>query len=185
MQKGFTLVEMLVVIGIIAVLTAASMAGYSSMTKTAEKTRAQELVSNVVTALTAIYQEDGVWPKRLISGMQGESRLDAETCKPLNRFMPLNGYDKFGIVTPWAVTVIKQKGNRATLQTAVGSKKIEDHILRFAIDEDGDGITELPNSYIEGGVKVRATACVWCCSKEGSFKAKDIIKSWSKGQEVR
>lgn len=185
MKQGFTLVEMLVVIGIMAVLTAASLAGYSSMTKTAEKTRAQELVSNVTTALTAIYQQDGMWPKRLISGMQGQSQLDATTCRPLDRFMPLNGYDKFGIVTPWAITVIKQKGNRATLQTKVGSKTIEDHILRFAIDEDGDGITELPSSYGGGSVKVRATACVWCCSKEGSFKEKEVIKSWTKGQEVR
>ena len=51
-KSGCTLVEMLVVIGIIAVLVGASIGGFSAMTKTAEKAKCQELVSNVATALT-------------------------------------------------------------------------------------------------------------------------------------
>ena len=62
---------MLVVIGIIAILIGASIGGYSSMTKSAERAKAQELVSNVATALTAMFQEEGVWPKRLINGKDG------------------------------------------------------------------------------------------------------------------
>ena len=65
MKKGFTLIEMLVVIGIIAILIGASLAGYSSMVKTADKARCQELVSNVATALTMLFQNEGMWPKRL------------------------------------------------------------------------------------------------------------------------
>lgn len=185
MNKGFTLVEMLVVVGIIAIMTAASMVGYSSMIKTTERTRAQELVSNVATAMTALYQQEGYWPKRIISGMQGDCKLNENVIKPLNGYISLNGYDRFGIVTPWAVTVIKNRGNRTTLQTPVGGKTIDDHILRYAVDDDGDGITELPSAYGEGGIRVRASACVWCCSKEGSFKTKDVIKSWTLDQQVR
>ena len=51
MKKGFTLIEMLVVIGIIAVLVGASIGGFSAMTRTAERAKCQELVSNVATVL--------------------------------------------------------------------------------------------------------------------------------------
>lgn len=185
MKNGFTLVEMLVVIGIIGILTAASMVGFSSMTKTAERTRAQELVSNVATAMTAYYQQQGDWPKIVYSGMQGEAKLTKEIASKFSSYISITGYDRLGIVTPWAVTVIKQRGSRATESTPVGHATIDDHILRYAIDDDGDGITELPSSYGEGGVRVRATACVWCCSKDGSLKAKDVIRSWSPEQQVK
>lgn len=194
MRKGFTLVEMLVVIGIITVLMGASMAGYSSMTRTAERTKARELVSNVTTALSALYQTEGAWPKRLIDGMSSNNKLDENAALPLakkgyltlayedNR---LTGYDKFGVMTPWAVAVIKQRGSSVNTSTKIGSKTIDDHILRFALDEDGDGFTEVPAIENAQSVKVRATACVWCCSKEGSFKKKDVIKSWTPGMEVK
>lgn len=45
MKKGFTLVEMLVVIGIIVILLGASIGGFSKMTKSAERAKARELVS--------------------------------------------------------------------------------------------------------------------------------------------
>ena len=64
-KSGFTLVEMLVVIGIIAVLAAASMVGYSKVVKSARKAKNQELVSNAATALTHILNKEGVWPDEL------------------------------------------------------------------------------------------------------------------------
>ncbi len=194
-RNGFTLIEMLVVIGIIVTLMAASMAGYAKITATAETTRARELVSNVTTALTSLYNREGQWPKRIVSGASGEYKLDENAALPLatKNYLSLaladgklSGYDKFGVVTPWAVTVLKRAGKDANKTTKVGAKTIEEHILRYVIDDDGDGFVDVPS--IEtgvGGVKVRATACVWCCSKDGSFKKKDIIKSWTNGQEVR
>ena len=62
MKKGFTLIEMLVVVGIIAILMGASIAGFSKMTKTAEKAKCQELVRNTATAMAAIFNRDGFWP---------------------------------------------------------------------------------------------------------------------------
>lgn len=191
-RKGFTLIEMLVVIGIITVLMAASMAGFSSMTKTAEKTRARELVTNVATALTALYQREGAWPKRTLEGAKGDFKFDENAALPLakknylslsltNDKSALTGYDKFGVVTPWAVAVLKSNGRNADKGTKVGSATIEDHILRYAIDTDGSGFVDVTPL----NVRVRATACVWCCGKNGSFGKKDVIMSWTKGQEVR
>ena len=57
---------MLVVIGIIAVLAAASMVGYSKVVKSARKAKNQELVSNAATALTHILNKEGVWPEELL-----------------------------------------------------------------------------------------------------------------------
>ena len=62
-KAGFTLMEMLVVIGIISVLMGVAVAGFGGMTKRAQRAKTQELVSNAATALTMIFQEKKSWPK--------------------------------------------------------------------------------------------------------------------------
>ena len=176
MKKGFSLVEMLVVIGIIAVLIGASIGGFSKMTKSAERAKARELVSNVATALSVMYQEEGCWPARLRKN-GGCGQLDETAAYALvakKKYMSLTveneqlaGLDRFGIVTPWAATVIRRKGHAASAMDLVsGGATVRDHILWYAVDLDGDGITNV-NSDDGGSVKVRATACVWCCDKDG------------------
>lgn len=199
MKKGFTLVEMLVVIGIIAALIAASLVGYSSMLASAERTKAQELVSNVATALTAIFDADGIWPKSLRTNGGTGGPLDENAAYVLgsrgylsltrdDSNKKLAGVDRFGIVTPWATAVIKNRGSSASLSTIVsGDKTIKDHQLQYAIDLDGDGII---NDVSVGGesISVRATAIVWCAGKDGKMEAyskglkSDDVYSWNVGQ---
>ena len=129
-RKGFTLIEMLVVIGIIAILIGASLAGYSSMVKTADRARCQELVSNVATALTMLFQNEGMWPKRLAENGATDGKLDENTAYALvsngrsyfsltTRDGKLSGHDRFGIVTPWAQAVIKKQGTSASKSSKV------------------------------------------------------------------
>lgn len=189
-RNGFTLVEMLVVIGIIGILTGASVVGYSKMIDQAENTRAQELISNCNTALTAYFQKEGFWPQAILNSATGDNLLDEKAALPLAKKgylsltvdedgTRLSGYDKFGVITPWATAVLKKRGSSVTLSTKVrGAQTIRDHILRFAIDEDEDGLVELPME--AGGGKVRATSCVWCISKSGAQ-----LTSWTKGQVKR
>ena len=177
MKRGFTLVEMLVVIGIIAVLVGASIGGYSAVTKSAEKAKCQELVSNVATALTAMFQQEGVWPKRLATQGKTDGKLDAQTAYALvagqtayfsltKKGNQLAGNDRFGIVTPWAAAAIKRAGASASLGTAIGSMTVDDHILHYALDLDGDG--KILGASVGGqSVDIRATAAVWCCGKDG------------------
>ena len=178
-RKGFTLIEMLVVLGIIAVLIGASIGGYSSMTKSAERARCQELVSNTATALTALFQNEGSWPKRLAEQGATDGKLDERAAYALvangrsyfsltksTDGRSLGGHDRFGIVTPWAQAVIKRQGSSASKGSKVGSKTVDDHILHYALDLDGDG--KIEGASVGGqSVDVRATAIVWCCGKAG------------------
>lgn len=186
MQKGFTLVEMLVVIGIIAVLTAASVAGFAKMTASAERTKAQDTVHSAATALSAIYQEKGVWPKRLLTAAQsGDGELDANAAFALrdslslsNDGSKLTGLDRLGIFNSWGASLIKSRGSSASLSDKVPTGgTLQDHILHFAIDLDGDGLTE---ANVDGkALKIRASAAVWCRGKDRKM---GTITSWTQGQ---
>jgi len=206
-RKGFSLIEMLVVLAILAVLMGASVAGYSRVTRSAERAKAQELVSNVATALAVIYQKEGSWPRRLASNGGSDGQLDANAALAfaksgvlgLNKSgtgdsMKLIGLDRFGVLTPWAVATVKHAGSSATLGTTVGNttKTVQDHILHYALDLDGDGIIKGANV---GGqtIDVRAQAIVWCCGRDGvvspypyaggkKSKKNDDLYSWQPGQ---
>ena len=206
-REGFTLIEMLVVIGIIAVLIGASIGGYSSMTKAAERAKARELVGNVATALTALYQQEGNWPKRLATNGGSDGRLDEEACKALalgkyisltttgsGKDIKLAGLDRFGLVTPWATSIIKRKGTAAQKNDQVTTTStVQDHVLHYALDLDGDGVIKGANVGGES-VDVRATAIVWSIGKSGGDKGKpwpyhkglkaDDVYSWSPAQTV-
>ncbi len=194
MRKAFTLIEMLVVIGIIAVLVGASIGGFAGMTRAAETKKCQELVSNTATALTFLFQKKGMWPKCLRNGASAQL-LDKSAALALASPMSLTtsngqlaGLDRFGVITPWAMTVVKRKGNSASEGSVVPSGgTVKDHILRYAIDDDGDGIIKNVNVGGEA-VSVRATAIVWSCAKDGQAYpySKGIKKgcsySWTPGQ---
>ena len=213
-KPAFTLIEMLVVIGIIAVLSGALIVGMDRVRKTAQRSKAQEIVSNTATALGIIFQKEMGWPQLLLnySGRQ----LEAEPSHVFVRFnllglsydsksynatartgtIKLIGADRCGIVDPWAAAVLKRKTS-STEKDGIDTKvetggKVKDHILWFAVDDDGDGITEvnIPNSPT---IRVRAPACVWGAGADGVLgkydrrnkDADDDVYSWSRGQEVK
>lgn len=204
MKRGFTLVEMLIVIGIIAILTGAAMTGFRGAVEKAQAAKCQELVHNVSTALVKVFQDNGSWPSRILSAGQGSGEMTAEIGGELARRKALSlnyrlveneetgekvyklvGLDQCGVVSPWAAEVVKRKaanGNVSLNELVPGGGTIRDHVLRFSIDDDEDGLVKV--SY-EGGksVTVRASAAVWCCGRDGKFGTRDDIKSWAKGQE--
>ena len=209
MKRGFSLLEMLVVIGIIATLVGVSVGAYSHMTKKAQQARGRELVSNVATALNVMFQRRGKWPEALrkeASSGAGRLRPEAAAClatgqNPLmsltvteqemdgvKRYV-LSGNDRLGVVTPWAQDVIRRHGSSgASLATKVPSGgTIEDHVLYYALDLTGEGFV---NATVGGEtLKIRANAAVWCAGQDGkledSFSSglrKDDIYSWTRGQ---
>ena len=200
MRKGFSLIEMLSVIGIIAVLIAASLGGYSAATKAAERAKCRELVSQAAIALTTLYQREGNWPRRLATEGQRDGKLDANCSLLLREYYSLRtdedgkliGFDKYGLISPWAVAALRSAGRNGGLSTVVstsrhGKQTVEDHMLHFAVDTDGDGIIE--GASVGGeSVTVRATAIVWCAGKDGYMEPytrglrEDDVYSWAPGQ---
>lgn len=185
MKRGFTLIEMLVVVGIIVVLIGAAIGVYSKMTARADRTNGEELVSNVATALNVYYQEKGRWPQALLNAKRapgGGKLLDENAALVLaknnlmalsakkddgGKIVRLTGFDRFGVVSPWAVRTLKRLGPTAgSLSSRVTTGgTIADHILCFDLDEKGEGYVETSVGGVP--VKVRANAIVWCAGRDG------------------
>lgn len=197
MKKAFTLVEMMVVIGILGILMA--IAGFSfSAIGTANQAKGEELCHQVAIAMTQLFNEKGRWPRALLANNGAkEGKLDENAAYPLRTLLSLStennrlsGYDRFGILTPWAMEVVKKRGAQASRTDKIPSGgTIDDHTLRYALDTDGDGIIE--GATVGGeSVDVRATCIVWSCGKDGKIEAystsvrhgSDDCYSWDKGK---
>jgi len=192
-KRGFTLIEALLTISIIVVMVAASVGSYSAMTRAADKARARDLVQQVAQALAAMHDNDnGQWPLRMAAVGETGGKLDDLVSYQFVatgvRYLTLNasggkliGYDRFGVLDPWGMAIMKRKGPKTTL------KDVEDHLIWFAVDEDGDGVIE---GVKVGGeaVTVRATAIAWCGGKDGKIEPyskshrSDDVHSWTVGQ---
>ena len=199
MRKAFTLIEMLVVLGILAILIGAGMTTFSSATKKAQQARAREVVSNVATALEAIYQREGSFPRRILAEGASNGEMTPEVAYELAKrnVMTLTydssrtrtvGADRCGILTPWGQDVVKRAGNSGvsdgTKVPAGGT--IKDHRIHFAVDTEGRGYV---NASVGGeSVRIRAAAVAWSCGKDGELHRysdglrRDNCYSWNRQQ---
>lgn len=201
-SRGFSLVEMLVVMGILAILIGAGMATFSSAGRKAQKTKGQELVLNVATALEKIYQDEGAWPPVILQNSNSEKGLDERTAYALAKRGALtlskddnkkktSALDQCGIVSPWAMAEIKRRGgqNVSESTTVPSGGTIGSHRLRYAVDTEGLGRVKAT----VGGeqVEIRGVAAVWCAGYDGKLETykdglrKDDIYSWSSQQRVK
>ncbi len=210
--RGFTLIEMLVVIGIIAILIGALMVGFGRVTKSAQRARAQETVQNVATALALLEQNLGSWPKVLLQQMNDGSGkgMNVAAAQVMAKYdakfrlmgltytktgsgsaatdYTLKGIDRCGIVDPWAAAVLKRNENANEASAVPSGGTVRDHMIFFAVDEDGDGIVE---AQVNGTpVRIRASAVAWCAGADGKLAdyakvgRSDDIYSWRKDQEA-
>ena len=204
MKKGFTLVEMLVVIGIIAILVGAGMTAFSSATRKAQQARAREVVSNVATALEAIYQKEGSFPRRVLAEGGSDGEMTPEVAYELAKRNAMTltwdkdrpnvkrtiGADRCGILTPWGQDVVKRSKAGVSDSTKVPSGgTIKDHRIHFAVDTDGRGYV---NASVGGeSLKIRGSAVAWCCGKDGKeYSYSDGLRhdcsySWNRQQVVK
>jgi type IV pilus assembly protein PilA len=61
-QKGFTLIELMIVIAIIGILAAIAIPAYQDYTIRAQVSEAMSLSSGIETALSDYYNNNGAWP---------------------------------------------------------------------------------------------------------------------------
>jgi len=203
-KRGFTLVEMLVVIGILGILLGAGMTGFSVMIGKAQKAKCQALVNDVATALEAMYQKEGGWPRRVLANGGSDGEITPEVAYDIatkGKMMALTtdsdnanrhvttGQDRLGIVSPWAADVIKRAGKSSIGEgTKVPSGgTIKTHRLHYAVDTEGKGYVKA--SVGGESVTIRGTAMVWCAGKDGKIekyskgKRSDDVYSWADDQK--
>lgn len=190
-RTGFTLIEMMVVIGIIGILAAALTGAYGLMVKSAQRSKAVEAVANARSALETLYiRKDNTWPPAIINARTHEGGyhvMDENVAKELFRNSLLNvdckktddkqeglaaytlrGVDRFGIADPWAQDVLRRKVEKGKRDSSVPSGgKVEDHLIYFAVDQNDDGFVDRS----EGAPvnKVRARAITWCAGADGGL----------------
>lgn len=202
-NKGFSLIEMLVVIAIIAILSGALLVGFGRFTKSAQRAKAFEAVSEAAQALVILREQCGkVWPRVILSngGADGEGKgMVVDVAKKFAEKSLLGvscdksgnptGVSRCGIVDPWAETVLK-RGPQTGSSTAVPSGgTVQSHIIYYAVDRDGDGFTEA----VVGGqsVTVRASAIAWCAGADGKIAPysqrgrSDDVYSWDMAKEKK
>lgn len=202
-RKGFTLLEMLIVIGIIAILAGVMISSFSKYINSAKRQKIQELVSNTATSLTHILQSEGQWPIEFLradDGIYGGKLMNEKAAlgfvKNGRKLMSLNykneklqGVDRCGIVVPEGTDLLKR------LKTTPSGDEIKRLTLHFALDTESEGLvsTKVPKNVTRGqngkpscelqAVEVRASAIVWAVVNLGG-KA-ECIQSWRLNQEVK
>lgn len=62
MQKGFTLIELMIVVAIIGILAAVALPAYQDYTKRSHVSEGLALAGGAKTAVTEYYSSNGVWP---------------------------------------------------------------------------------------------------------------------------
>lgn len=74
-QKGFTIVELLIVIVVIAILAAISIVAYTGIQDRARDSAAEQLASQVAGKIRAYHAIDGSWPTGLTAGGELDPEL--------------------------------------------------------------------------------------------------------------
>ncbi|MCL2104694.1 MAG: type II secretion system GspH family protein [Kiritimatiellaeota bacterium] len=179
-QDGFTLLEMLVIIGIIGILMAVLLPSYGYIQEAARQSRAQTLVRDAATALTAYVQRERAWPTEILDS---GGYLDHKVCKILHEAglfdstayngdnLNLDSLDRFGLLDPWGQAFVKRNPKLQDVNKELGDppRPLKNHLLQFRIDRNFDGKVNADDGWgpIPYGQIVRESAIVWSCGPGG------------------
>ncbi len=82
-EEGFTLIELMIVIAVIAILAAIALPKFGSVKSTANKARAESEMKNIQTALEMYYSQHEAYPsdKKELSNIEGMDHSVINTYK--------------------------------------------------------------------------------------------------------
>ncbi len=197
---GFTLVEMLVIIGIIGILSSALVTSVSHLKRSAQRSNAQGAVNNAKVALEAYLQTNREWADEMVHALE----IDYDVAKILSDeklldlVVPDNpststSLDRFGFLDDWGRLQLRRNPNISS-DTQLGSDgiPIKDHRIQFRLDTNYDG-------YVDGsegspnGLRFRASVIVWSRGPDGKDDfgpsggryPKDDLISWNHSGVVK
>lgn len=175
-DSGLTLVEMLVVIGVIGIVASLMMGSYQQVKRSAWRSRANQQVHAVKVALNVYLQNERDWPEyfkensnlemdeHVCGILQNANLLDVTTWNnystttrsgQINQQSP----DRFGFLDPWGRAIMRRNRNASEAD-------VRQHRIQFRVDRDMDG-------YVDGGEgaprgrRVRGSVIVWSRGPDG------------------
>jgi len=192
-KSGFSLLEMLVVVGILGTLIAALVGSYTYVQKMAWQVQAQELVTNAATALTLLLQKEGGWPSEILDSRgefnQGVCRIIQE-----HHLMDITAYqvdgsgnvkydgdgkpvenknspDRYGLLDPWGRRALWRNPS-LTLGSDMPGKPgvtLRDHLIQFRVDIDFDGkVSDGELGNVPMGKAIPGSVIVWSVGPSGN-----------------
>lgn len=150
MQKGFTLIELMIVVAIIGILAAVALPAYQDYTIRAKVSEAVIAGSSVKSLMSEAFQSDG------IAGLDAAAAAFNET--PANHASKVSKYVKSVAVTattPWIITVELLADGKNGMPT----------------DIDGGTITFAPNVNKVAPLETTSGAIDWACASSTAATA--------------
>ena len=196
-RQGFTLVEMLVVLGILGIISAALLSSFSHVQRAARKSQAQSQVSEVAVAFTLLLQKERLWPQEWLD--QNKREMDEEVCWVFqdSKLLDVTSYlydsngkvkpksdsninkqslDRFGMLDPWGRRELKKNQTQTPSAQVSTGGTFADHRIQFRLDEDYDGWIDSSEGLPGKGGKVRASVVVWSRGPDGKDDLETVGK---------
>lgn len=196
-KGGFTLVELLIVIGIIGLLSTVLVVSFGRVRKVAMRNEAQKIVDQAKVSLEAVLLNTQSWPavlqnymaqgftKEVCWYLQQKKMMDLTT-KEILRVSSTGAamqkevwewsktsLDRFGLLDPWGRNALKINVNASDENAELGNgntTKFKDHLLQYRLDLNGDGFID-------------SSDCRGCSMPVEGMRVRAKVIVWSRGED--